>query len=186
MGADQDRDEGGLTMDYGKWQMKGMGQSKPLPSQTQVGTGYLAEKQGLSNLLSMLQQQGQMDPRLMASLQAANARSTQQQQDAVRGRGSATGMAGSGLMAALQASVGAAGANRASNITMQDISDAYGRNQQNIGLMNQVVQQPALGYANLKQQQDQFNQQMKAQKRAATFGFVGSLLGSAGTYAGTR
>ena len=154
------------------------------PSQTQVGTGYLAEKQGLANLLQMLQSQGRLDPRIMASMQAANARSTQQQQDAVRGRASSTGMAGSGLMAALQASIGASGANRAANITYQDAADAYGRNQQNMGLMNQIVQQPALGYANLQQGGKQFDVDQRNKQIAARWAGFSSLIGGAGKVAG--
>lgn len=154
------------------------------PSQTQVGTGYLAEKQGLANLLQLLQQQGRVDPRLMAALQAQNSRSTQQQQDSVRTRGGATGMANSGLLQALQASIGAAGANRAANIQYQDIADSYGRNQQNIGLMNQLVQQPSLGYASLQQGNKQFDIAEKNKEQAARWAAMGSIFGSVGKAAG--
>src|SRR5436190_774593 len=43
--------------------------------------GLPAEQAGLTNLYQMLVNQGRVDPRLLASAQAANARSTQQQQD---------------------------------------------------------------------------------------------------------
>lgn len=147
------------------------------PSQTQVGVGPLAERQGLQNLLTMLQNQGRVDPRLLASLQAQSARSTQQQQDAARAAGARGGMSGGGLNAALQAAIGAAGANRSANLGYQDIADSYGRNQQNLGLMNQLVQQPNLGYSNLQQQQGQFTQEMRLKRRAADQAFIGGVVG---------
>lgn len=150
------------------------------PSQTQVGVGPLAERQGLQNLLTMLQNQGRVDPRLLASLQAQSARSTQQQQDAARAAGARGGMSGGGLNAALQAAIGAAGANRSANLGYQDIADSYGRNQQNIGLMNQVVQGPAFGYSGLQQGGNQYLKDLKEKQRAATMAFAGSLFGAVG------
>jgi len=150
------------------------------PSQTQVGTGRQAESQGLVNLLQMLQTQGRVDPRLLASLQAANARGTQQQQDAIRSRSAAGGMARGGLAQALMASVGAAGADRASNLTYQDIADSYRRNQENVGLMNQVVQQPALGYSTLQEGQNQFRISEGNKSRAANAAMVAGIVGGIG------
>ena len=168
--------------------MPSYGYYNPGPSQTQVGTGRIAERQGLQNLLLMLQGQGRMDPRMMASMQANNARSTQQQQDAVRGRAAAGGMARGGLAQALQASIGSAGANRAANIQYQDINDAYGRNQQNLGLMNQLIQQPGLGYASLQegryQAQADRNERESAAKLAAFMSLIGAAGGGAAAYKG--
>ena len=74
--------------------------------------GIPAQKVGLTNLLQMLLQQGRVDPRLLASAQAQNSRSTQSQMDAARANASSRGFGNSGLSAALQAAIGSAGANR--------------------------------------------------------------------------
>lgn len=144
------------------------------------GVGTLAEKQGLNNLWQMLVNQGNIDPRIMASMQAANARATQQQQDAARAAASRGGFSRGGLAQAMQGAIGSAGANRAAGITYQNAADAYGRNQQNLGLMSQLVQQPNLGYTNLNEQARQFNRQDKSQQTAAFIGAIGSMIGGAG------
>ena len=147
--------------------------------------GHASEGQGLENLYALLLGQGRMDPRLLASLQAQNARSTQQGQAAVRGRGAASGMSGSGLNQAMEAAIGAAGADRASNLSYQDIADSYKRNQENLGLMNQLVTQPQLGYATLRQQEIQSQRDMTTKRQAAKYGLFGAMLGAAGSAAGS-
>src|SRR5262245_9083458 len=113
----------------------------------QFGKDYGNAGYGL--LAQLLQGQGRVDPRLLASAQTANARSTQMQQDAARSRAAQSGFGNSGLAAALQAAIGSAGANRAANLNYQDIADSYGRNQQNLGLFNDLYIQPSLGYGAL-------------------------------------
>jgi len=137
--------------------------------------GIPAEKVGLSNLYKMLLDQGRVDPRLLARAQALNARQTQQQQDAARAGAARSGIGGGGLNQAIQGAIGAAGSTRSSNLNYQDIADAYGRNQQNLGLLDQLVIQPQLGYGNLAQQDLARRDQLKAAK----LGAYGSLLGSA-------
>ena len=135
---------------------------------------------GYKNLLDMLMSQGRVDPRLLARAQALNARSTQQQQDAARAGASRSGLGGGGLNQALQAAIAAAGSNRSANLNYQDIADSYARNQENLGLMNQLVVQP--GLANRQMGLD-YSKQVQAKEQAhknAVFGFSGSLFGSAG------
>ena len=136
--------------------------------------------QGLQNLLKMLQQEGRVDPRLLAALQAQNSRSTQQQQDQARAGAARNGLGGGGLNQALQAAIGAAGQNRSMNLTYQDIADSYKRNQENLGLLNQGVTQPSLGYANLGVQYGIGQQEQENKQKSAWLGFAGSLLGGAG------
>jgi len=128
----------------------------------------------------MLQQQGRVDPRLLAMAQAQNARSTQQQMDAARGSAARSGMSRGGLQAALQAAIGSAGASRSANLNYQDIADSYGRNQQNLGLMSQLVQQPALGYANLQQGSYEYGRNRSDKQQAAALAFASSIVGGAG------
>jgi len=142
-----------------------------------------AEKQAIQNLYQMLLTQGRIDPRLLAQAQAANARSTQSQQTAAMGNASRSGMSRSGLAAALQAAIGSAGASRSANLEYQDIADSYSRNQQNMGLMNQLVQQPGLAYASLNQNQLQFDKDQANKATAAKYALIGSLFGSAGSIA---
>ncbi len=144
---------------------------------TNTGTGALAERQGIQNLYQMLLTQGRIDPRIMASMQAQSARSTQQQQDAARAQAARGGFSRGGLAQAMQAAIGSAGANRAAGITYQDAADSYGRNQQNLGLLGQIVQQPNLGYANLKEQGYQFDKAMKQKQQAAAIGAFSSFAG---------
>lgn len=156
------------------------------PTQVFSSTANMSEKQGLNNLYQMLMSQGRVDPRLLASAQASNSRSTTQQQDQARGRFSASGLGNSGLSAAIQAAIGSSGANRSANLNYQDISDSYGRNQQNLGLMNMLIQQPQLGYSNLRQNQFQFNRQIDQQREAARAALFGQIIGAVGTAAGAQ
>lgn len=138
-----------------------------------------------SNLLQMLLGQGRVDPRLLAAAQAQNSRSTQQQQDAARGASARSGFGNGGLAAALQAAIGSAGATRSANLNYQDIADSYQRNQENLGLYNQIVTQPSLAYSNLGVQWGVSQQEQKNKQKAGWLGFAGSLLGGAGKAAGS-
>jgi len=135
---------------------------------------------GYKNLLEALQGRGRVDPRLLASAQAQNARSTQIQQDAARAGAARSGYSNSGLAAALQAAIGSAGANRSANLNYQDIADSYQRNQENLGLFNQLYIQPSLGYGSLGTQWGLGQQEQLNKQKAGVLGFVGSLLGGAG------
>ena len=147
--------------------------------------GNPAEKQGLQNLLQMLQQQGRVDPRLLARAQALNARSTQQQQDAARGDAASRGFGGGGLNQALQASIGSAGSTRAANLNYQDIADSYGRNQENLGLLKSLVTDPQLGYASLSADLYKTKSEVDAQTKAARLGVIGSVFqGIGGMFGG--
>lgn len=140
--------------------------------------GLPAEKVGLTSLLKMLMQEGRVDPRLLAMAQAQNSRSTQQQQDAARADASRRGLGGGGLNQALQAALGSAGANRSANLNYQDISDSYRRNQENLGLLDQLVIQPQLGYANLGQQDTQSQREAKQKQIASGASLIGGGLGA--------
>ena len=142
--------------------------------------GEAPQIQGLKNLYQLLLQQGRLDPRLLAQAQAQNSRSTQQQQDAARGNAARSGLGNSGLEAALNAAIGSAGANRSANLNYQDIADSYGRNQQNLGLLSQLVTQPSLGYASIGNELGLGLQSNSNKAKAATLGFAGGLLGAAG------
>jgi hypothetical protein len=128
----------------------------------------------------MLMQQGRVDPRLLASAQAQNARSTQQQQDAARAGAARSGLGGGGLNQALQAAIGAAGSNRSANLNYQDISDSYRRNQENLGLLDQLVIQPQLGYANLGFQDTASQRDAKQKQIASGVSLIGGGLGALG------
>lgn len=153
-------------------------------AQTLDQYGNPAQIQGLQNLFQMLQTQGRVDPRLLASAQAANSRSTNQQQQQARGGFAASGLGNSGLSAAIQAAIASAGANRSANLNYQDLSDSYARNQQNLGLMGQLVTQPQQGYAGISA--DLYNNFLNAEQRgkAARVSALGQGI-SAGAGAGT-
>jgi hypothetical protein len=115
----------------------------------------------------MLQTQGRMDPRLLARQQALNARSTQQQQDAARADAARRGLGGGGLNQAIQAAIGSAGANRAADFNYKDIADSYARNQQNLGLLQQLVTQPSIDFAALGSNQYSSDRNRQTQQNAA-------------------
>ena len=147
--------------------------------------GKPAEIAGLQDLYRMLMGQGRVDPRLLAQLQAQNATSTQQQQDAQRGRSAGRGTAGGGLSQAINAAIGAAGSTRASNLNYQDIADSYKRQQDNLGLMNQLVMQPQLGYASLSSDIYGNKLNSEAQYKAARVSALGAgIAAGAGSGAG--
>ena len=140
--------------------------------------GTQAQKLGLTNLYQMLMQQGRVDPRLLARAQAQNSASTQQQQDAARAGLAKRGLGGGGLGDALLASIGSAGANRAANLNYQDIADSYKRNQENLGLLDQLVIQPQLGYGQLGEQARATRQDAKNKQLAAGASLISGGLGA--------
>jgi len=193
MGADQDRDEGGLTMvndaaaELQRKYNTSSRYAKPSSYYNQAGVNLAhaiggatapIENQGLGNLLQMLRTQGRMDPRLLARQQATNARWTQQQQDAARAGASRRGMGGGGLNQALQAAIGSAGANRAADFNYRDIADSYQRNQQNLGLMGQLVTQPGTDFAALGSHQYNADRTNKNQQNAGYAGAIASIIGA--------
>ena len=135
---------------------------------------------GLQDLLTLLQGQGSIDPRLLAAAQAQNARSTQGQQDAINAQMTRQGLQNSGLAAALRASTAAAGANRGQALNYQNLSDAYQRRQQNLSLLDQLAVQPALGWGSIGTQWGLGQQAQQNQQKSGWLGFAGSLLGGAG------
>jgi len=143
--------------------------------------GNPAQKEGLQQLLKLLQGEGRVDPRLLAMVQRQNSMSTQQQQNAARGAAARSGFGNGGLQQALMAAIGGAGANRSANLNLQDISDSYARNQQNIGLMGQLVTQPQLGYASLSADLFKNKSASDAQRRAAEMGAIGSSMEAVGS-----
>lgn len=133
-----------------------------------------------TTLLDMFKTEGRVDPRLLASAQAQNARSTQQQQDAARAGAARSGLGGGGLNQALQAAIGSAGANRSANLNYQDIADSYKRKQEALSLYDQLIVQPSLGFGSLGVQYGLGQQQSSNQQKAGVLGFAGGLLGVAG------
>lgn len=150
---------------------------------TQDKYGGPAMAEGLRNLMELLQGRGRVDPRLLAKAQADNARMTQSQVDMTRGR-AARGGANSGLMEAMQAAIGASGRNTAANLNYQDIADSYGRNQQNLSLLDQMVIQPSLGFGALGNQYGLGQQANLNAQKQGVLGLVGSMWNSAGKAAG--
>jgi hypothetical protein len=142
--------------------------------------GDQAATPAFTSLLEMLKGKGRVDPRLLATAQAQNARSTQQQQDAARAGAARRGLGGGGLSQALQAAIGSAGANRSANLNYQDIADSYQRNQEALGLYNQLVVQPSLGFGSLGVQYGLGQQEQANKQKAGILGFAGGLLGAAG------
>jgi hypothetical protein len=142
--------------------------------------GDQAATPAFTSLLEMLKGKGRVDPRLLAMAQAQNARSTQQQQDAARSGAARSGLGGGGLNQALQAAIGASGANRSANLNYQDIADSYTRQQENLGLYNQLVVQPSLGFGSLGVQFGLGQQEQKNKQKAGVLGFAGGLFGAAG------
>jgi len=157
------------------WSQTGIGNARAFNK-----SGNAAQTQGIDNLLKLLQGEGRVDPRLLAALQAQNSRSTQQQMDAARAGAARSGLGGGGLNQALQAAIASAGANRSSNLSYQDIADSYQRNQENLGLLNQLVTQPALGYSSLGIQYGLGQQEQKNKQKAGWLNFAGNLFGTAG------
>lgn len=137
--------------------------------------GNPAQKTGLTNLNQMLQGLGRVDPRILASAQVLNARSTGSQVRSATGAASRAGFGNSGLGLALNSAIGAAGATRAANLNYQDIADSYKRNQENLGLLSQLVTQPQLGYASISSDLYKTKSDSDTQTKAARLGVIGSV-----------
>ncbi len=134
--------------------------------------------QGMGNLYAMLRNQGRVDPRLLARAQAQNSRATQQQLDAARAGASRSGMSGGGLNAAMQNAIRSSGASRQANLNYQDIADSYARNQQNIGLIDQLVTRPTIDLAAIGSNQYNADRASKNQQTAGIAGALSSLAGA--------
>lgn len=136
------------------------------------------QTQGMANLYSMLRNQGRMDPRILARQQAANSMSTQRQQDAARAGATRSGFGRGGLNQAIQGAIGSAGANRAADFNYRDIADSYQRNQQNLGLMGQLITQPSIDYAALGSNQYNSDRSANNQQTSGYAGAIAALIGA--------
>jgi hypothetical protein len=207
MGAAEDRDEGGRLMpdvtnrantwasnnsfeDWLRRALKGYGQGmyndKATNFYNQAGVtgantvsraGANAGIIGMGSLTNMLYNQGRVDPRMLAAAQAQNARGTQGIQDNIQGQASRSGMSGSGLYKALNAAAGSAGANRASNLNYQDMVDSYQRQQQNLGLLNELVLNKQRDYGAIGAGQYGVDKAASTNDKAAKYQAVGGLIG---------
>lgn len=143
-----------------------------------AGSNQKLLTQGYANLYSMLRSQGRMDPRILARQQALNSRSTQQQKDAARADAARRGLSGGGVNQAIQAAIGSAGANRAADFNYRDIADSYARNQQNLGILQQLVSAPSIDYAALGSNQYNADRNSKNQQNAGYAAALASIVGA--------
>ncbi len=146
--------------------------------------GPQESEQAYLSLLDLLKGRGRVDPRLLARAQALNARSTQQRMDAARAGAAGTGFSGGGLNRAVQEAIASSGRTQASNLNYQDIADSYGRNQQNLGLYDQLVMQPSINYADLGLRRSLGLLSERNRQKDAILGFSSGLFKAAGQAAG--
>lgn len=110
------------------------------------GQNQLAEG-AFGQLGQLLGQKGQIDPALMNQQLAGIARGTNTQQDAAAANVRGSGLQNSGVGAALQAAIGAAGADRSAGRIAQEHTAAAGRQRGDINSILQAIINPQLGLA---------------------------------------
>jgi hypothetical protein len=147
--------------------------------------GNPAQVQGLQNLYQMLQTNGRVDPRLLAQAQASSARQTAQQGAEAQAGYASREFGNGGLASAMQQAIKNAGINRSANLTYQDLADSYGRQQQNLGLLGQLVTNPQQGYAGISTDlYNNYTNAMERQKAARVAGLAQGISSAAGGASG--
>jgi len=99
------------------------------------------QKLGLAQLYQNFQNQGRLDPSVMARMQAQSAAATQNQMATTPASGN------SSFSTALQQAIASAGANRGAQLGYQDTADSYKRLLGNYGALKGLVVDPAKDYA---------------------------------------
>ena len=133
---------------------------------------------GLTNLTTMLANQGRSDPRVLGQQVGAISRGTQGAQDAAAGSLAGGGWQNLGLGKVLQAAIGQQGQSRIAGAYASDADKAYGRNQANLGLLKSLVFDPQRDYAAIGSGQYSTDQANKNQKNAGYISAIGSIIGA--------
>lgn len=117
-----------------------------------LGYGIPAEQFGLQDLFRLLGQRGRTDPRLLNMNLAGIDRGTQQAQDATAGMAARSGLGGSGLLQAIQASQGQGGLAAKARLRAQDAAQADQNQRMNLQLLRDLVIGPGLDLYGIQNQ----------------------------------
>lgn len=167
------------------WGRAYTGPAPPLWSPQQAGVqgaraalyyGEPASQLGYGSLAQMLATQGHIDPRVMSNNLRINARQTQQTANTARANLGARGWGNLGLGQALQGAIQQGGSNAAANIRYKDSSDAYARQQGNLGLLKDLVVDPRRDYAAMAAGQYGNDQHNATQKKSAITSAVAAIV----------
>lgn len=163
-----------------------------------AGQGGKLVGQGFGQLGDILGREGRLDPTLMNFQLSDIAKGTNSMQDAARASGAASGFqAGSGVDQAVQAAIGAGGADRRQGLIAEEARNQDARQKEGLQLLLQMVMNPQM---QMSQQATQLVMSLLGVKAgdaglatqvdvgnaAASDAFIGQLLSSAGSAAGAK
>ena len=133
---------------------------------------------GLSTLNEILFNQGKTDPAAFNRDLLANSRNTEAQQQAVRGSAASRGLQNSGANNAIEAAVGAAGADREGAMRANETQLAEQRKRDDLMLMLQLIINPSLTGSGIAAGSEAQFAQMNQQNKGAEIGGLASILAS--------
>ena len=129
-------------------------------------------------LMALLMREGRTDPRLLNRNVNANARATESQQQAVRGSAAMRGMQNSGVNNAIEAAVGASGADRQAGIYADDAALAEQRQRDNLKLLLDMIIKPGIDYSAIESGQFQNQQDRNDRRKSSQIGAGTDLIDS--------
>ena len=141
------------------------------------GPGAGSLNTGLSNLLGILQSQGQVDPRSRNRALVNVGRGTEAQQTAQSQSSAQRGLQNSGVGQAINAAIGASGADRAAAVDADFVAQGEQRKRQDLLLLLQLLINPSLQQQGLTNNALLGKASIDQQNRGATIGALSSLGG---------
>jgi len=143
--------------------------------ETPQATGSLG--QGFSNLLQILQSQGQVDPR-QRNRALTNVRRGAEAQQVGQAQSSAQrGLQNSGALQAINAAIGASGEDRAAAVDADFVAQGEQRKRQDLMLLLQLIMNPSLQQQGITNNALLGRASIDQQNRGATIGALSSLGG---------
>lgn len=136
---------------------------------------------GLNTLLELLSSRGKTDPALLNRQLTANARNTEGQQQRQTGSAAMRNLQNSGVSQAINAAIGAAGADREANIIAKDTALEEQRKRQDLQLLLDLIIRPGIDYSAIDAGQYNARQQSDTAKQGA---YINALAQFAELFAG--
>lgn len=141
-----------------------------------LGFGIPAQQAGLQELFRLISQRGKTDPRMMNMNLADVSRGTQSAQDATAGMAARSGLGGSGVMQAIQASQGQGGMALRSRLKAQDAANADQNQRMNLAMLRDLVIGPGLDYYLGERQLAEAARQRRDQRNVGYASAIGSMI----------
>jgi len=159
------------------WNLAQTGASNPsYDFEGSMGFGIPAQQSGLQELFRLISQRGRTDPRLMNRNFAAVDRGTQSAQDATAGMAARSGLGGSGLLQAIQASQGQAGLSQKAGLRAAEAAQQDQNQRMNLQLLRDLVIGPGMDLLGLQRQLAQAEKERRSNQNVGYLSALGGII----------